>query len=422
MTWRTILTVAVFIGMCGFIAYWGDILGRRMGKRRLTLFGLRPRYTAIVTTTITGMLIAILTIAFMATVSEKVRVLMLEGEKILRERSILISERESARKAADEAKADIQRITADLDKLRVDLRRNKAALADTEKQLADAKLEVSAAKREIAQHTEKIATQRADIEDLEKRRSVLLQNLSVLWEDMGEAAAKYQGYIALRQGRVIFRSNEELARRVISCAQSGIDIRTEVLMLLGEAGKRAQAEGAKVGKNNRAVEILAKKVETDDPSKEPFLKESASLDAIVDQISSGSGTVVARIISIGNSVEGEQALIDFVLNYNRLVYSSGQEVARAVINGRASQGQVLGQVVHFLRTEVRPAAIGKGIIPYYDKEQDQPTVGQISPDQLLDIVDRVKAAGKQVTLIAIAKADTWSAGPLDLDFRMGVVQ
>jgi len=408
--------------MCGFIAYWGDILGRRMGKRRLTLFGLRPRYTAIVTTTITGMLIAILTIAFMATVSEKVRVLMLEGEKILRERSILISERESARKAADEAKADIQRITADLDKLRVDLRRNKAALADTEKQLADAKLEVSAAKREIAQHTEKIATQRADIEDLEKRRSVLLQNLSVLWEDMGEAAAKYQGYIALRQGRVIFRSNEELARRVISCAQSGIDIRTEVLMLLGEAGKRAQAEGAKVGKNNRAVEILAKKVETDDPSKEPFLKESASLDAIVDQISSGSGTVVARIISIGNSVEGEQALIDFVLNYNRLVYSSGQEVARAVINGRASQGQVLGQVVHFLRTEVRPAAIGKGIIPYYDKEQDQPTVGQISPDQLLDIVDRVKAAGKQVTLIAIAKADTWSAGPLDLDFRMGVVQ
>lgn len=479
MTWRTILAAVVFIGVCGFIAYWGDLLGRRMGKRRLSLFGLRPRYTAIVTTTITGMLIAMLTIAFMATVSQRVRLLMLEGEKILRERSILISERESARKAAGQAKADTQRITADLDKLRVVLRRNQAVLADTGKQLADARLKISAAKREIAtltseresalkaagearaeiqrmttdlarvlddlresklalantekqlvsakldvssakleiaQRREEIARQRADIEDLEKRRSVLLQNLQALWEQSGKV------YKTLRERTIIFRPGEELARSVIRCAQAKRDIRTEVLELLGESDKTARAQGAKTGDNGRAVSILAKKVETDDPGMGLFLEESVSIDAIVDQIASGSGTVVARIVSVGNSVEGEQAVIEFLLNYNLLVYSAGEEVARTVVDGQASQGEVLGQVIRFLRTEVRPAAMGRGIIPYYDKEQDQPSVGQISPDDLLDIVDRVKAADRPVTLTAVARVDTWSAGPLELSLRIGAAE
>jgi len=432
MTWQNVVALAVFIGVCGFIAYAGDVLGRRMGKRRLTIFGLRPRYTAIVTTTITGMLIALLTITVMATVSGEVKELVLRGHQILREYraaqaaySTVTKElrkqrevAEDARKEAEEAVRqrdllahEIARLSKNLKKLESDLGRNEAALRRTEKQLASSKRDLMAAKRDIEKRGREIAK-------LEKQRADLKHDVVVLLEDIGEAATKWPQYIALRERNVIFRSNEEIARRVIRCAQSKLEIRGEVLALLNDADQRARAEGAKAGDNDKAIKIRPKWWPGDGESgKGRFLKDSESIDALVDQIAGGSGSIVARVVSVGNSVEGEQAMIEFVPNYNRLVYSAGQEVAQTVIEGGASQGQILGQVITFLRAEVRPAAIGMGVIPHRDEEQ-QATVGQLSPDQLLAIVDRVNAAGRRVRLTALAKVDTWSAGPLDLDFRI----
>ena len=425
MTWPNVIALAVFVCVCGFIAYWGDILGRRMGKRRLTIFGLRPRYTAIVTTTITGMLIALLTITVMATVSGEVKEIVLRGHQILREYQAaqaaysavtkeLRKQREIAEKARKEAEEavrqrdslaeEIARLSKSLKKLDSDLQRNGATLRRTEKQLASSKHDIEKRSLEIAK--------------LEKQRADLKHDVVVLLKDMGEAATKWQQYIGLRERNIIFRSNEEIARRVIRCAQSKLEIRGEVLALLDDADQRARAEGAKPGDNDKAIKIRPKWWPgTGESGTGRFLKDSESIDALVDQIAGGSGSIVARVVSVGNSVEGEQAMIEFVPNYNRLVYSAGQEVAQTVIDGGASQGQILGQVITFLRAEVRPAAIGMGVIPHSDEEQ-QATVGQLSPDQLLAIVDRVKAAGRRVRLTALAKVDTWSAGPLDLDFRI----
>ena len=38
----------------GIIAFFGDRIGTRVGKRRMTLWGLRPRYTSIIITILTG--------------------------------------------------------------------------------------------------------------------------------------------------------------------------------------------------------------------------------------------------------------------------------------------------------------------------------------------------------------------------------
>ncbi len=441
MTWRTILAAAVFIGMCGFIAYWGDLLGRRLGKRRLSLFGLRPRYTAIVFTTITGMLIAIFTIAFMATISQRVRLLMLEGEKILRDRDVLVQKYEAARKSADAAKAgaakakadarratmqrdglieEVRRISAGLQKLRWNLVRSEAALDRTQRLLTSAQRDLSASNKrlaaaagEIMERKQEIAAQHLAIRDMEAQRNVLEA-------EMGEAVAKYQQYIALRQRPVIYRSAEEMARTTVDCAQPKMRIRAEVLRILDEADKAAAKKGARAGENGRAVKIITKRITGPDGTEQRTVTEAASIDALVDEISTGSGSVVLRIVVIGNTVEGEQALVEFVPNYNRLIYWKGQDVAETRIDGSASRGQILGQVISFLRSEVRPAAISKGVIPYFDEEQDQPAVGAISPDQLLDIVDGARNLGKAVRVRAVARADTWSAGPLDLEFRVEV--
>lgn len=48
----------VLIVMGGIIAFLGDRIGSKVGKKRMTLFGLRPKYTSVIVTIISGVLIS----------------------------------------------------------------------------------------------------------------------------------------------------------------------------------------------------------------------------------------------------------------------------------------------------------------------------------------------------------------------------
>ncbi|GAC1542977.1 MAG: hypothetical protein NVS2B17_22180 [Candidatus Velthaea sp.] len=51
--------VFIIVLIAGFVAYIGDRVGHQVGRRRLTLFGLRPKYTSTIVAVATGMLIAL---------------------------------------------------------------------------------------------------------------------------------------------------------------------------------------------------------------------------------------------------------------------------------------------------------------------------------------------------------------------------
>lgn len=81
--WTTAaLVVTVLMG--GLIAYFGDLIGRRFGKRRASLFGLRPRHTAVLITSVTGVLISLGTTVVLFLVVQPVRRVILEGEAAIR--------------------------------------------------------------------------------------------------------------------------------------------------------------------------------------------------------------------------------------------------------------------------------------------------------------------------------------------------
>ena len=67
----TLILVLAVVG--GVIAVIGDRLGTRIGKKKLTLFGLRPRHTAVVVTIFTGVCITTVTFGILAAASENVR-------------------------------------------------------------------------------------------------------------------------------------------------------------------------------------------------------------------------------------------------------------------------------------------------------------------------------------------------------------
>lgn len=63
MTWVDVLrgagTVLFIVVLAGVIAYLGDRVGHQVGRRRLTLFNIRPRYTSTIIAVGTGMIIAL---------------------------------------------------------------------------------------------------------------------------------------------------------------------------------------------------------------------------------------------------------------------------------------------------------------------------------------------------------------------------
>jgi uncharacterized protein (DUF3084 family) len=65
--------ILVLILVSGLVAFIGNLVGRGIGRRRLTLLGIRPRYTAQIITVVTGMLITVVTLAAVLLVSEDAR-------------------------------------------------------------------------------------------------------------------------------------------------------------------------------------------------------------------------------------------------------------------------------------------------------------------------------------------------------------
>ncbi|HXF82767.1 MAG TPA: DUF3084 domain-containing protein [bacterium] len=79
------LLIPVLIILSGAIALVGNAVGRNIGRRRLTLLGLRPRYTAQVITVATGMLITITTLLVVLALSQEARVALFRLNEVLRE-------------------------------------------------------------------------------------------------------------------------------------------------------------------------------------------------------------------------------------------------------------------------------------------------------------------------------------------------
>ena len=79
--------VVILIVIAGIIAYVGDYLGTKIGKRRLTLLGFRPHHTAIFITIISGILIALITFTVILSFSQEARTAFFGLEKLRKELS-----------------------------------------------------------------------------------------------------------------------------------------------------------------------------------------------------------------------------------------------------------------------------------------------------------------------------------------------
>ncbi len=105
--------IAIIAVMGGAIAYIGDKLGTKVGKKKLSMFGLRPKHTSIIVTIVTGILISAATLGLMTAVSWDVRTALFGMEELKAELVSLNNEVESKSKELESSRAALETKTAE---------------------------------------------------------------------------------------------------------------------------------------------------------------------------------------------------------------------------------------------------------------------------------------------------------------------
>lgn len=107
MFWTGLALISLVV-LGGFISYYGDLQGRRWGKKRVSWFGLRPKHTAILITSLTGAFVALLSIVTLLAVAPAIRNVVLRGEQAIQENKTLNSQLITQRLESERALRELE--------------------------------------------------------------------------------------------------------------------------------------------------------------------------------------------------------------------------------------------------------------------------------------------------------------------------
>lgn len=246
-----VFLIAALIVASGIIAYVGDVIGRRMGRRRLTLFGLRPRRTAIAISVLAGMLIAAFTLTSAMLVSQNVRDALLRVAEMRREIGRLESAARELETRAESSRRRAARAQRDLDAAKERLTAVLSALTQQTKRLGEQRQQLAAARERLRVVSAELATQRENLEitaarlrevsaELERERRELADQRRELEATRGALATTQQELGTKTQELSQVAAELANANRELDAAYA--ELRDNAQMIIKLTGEREQLE------------------------------------------------------------------------------------------------------------------------------------------------------------------------------------
>lgn len=187
------LILAVVV-VSGVVAYIGDVIGKRLGKKRVTLFGLRPRQTAVLVAVVTGCLITIGTICAVSLASNSVRVALFHLDELYAQIAAAEAEVRQARETAAQAEAEREEALLGLEESQASLSKTQAGLARATKAREEAVTRAeramataSSAEREAAAARTELSQAASQVADLRTQHERLQGDVQALEQARAEA-------------------------------------------------------------------------------------------------------------------------------------------------------------------------------------------------------------------------------------------
>ena len=376
---RLIIIMAV-VG--GFIAYLADKMGSKIGKKKMSIFGLRPKHTSILLTVTSGTIIAVLTIGVVAVSSQSARTALFGMEKLQRELKLLNAEKEDATLALNEAKGKVEEQNKKIGELDARMQESMRENDAMEAKLAEVNSMYSRAQEALASLTESKEQLTSEIEELEKT-----------------TAALRKGIINMREGQVYYRAGEVVYAGVM---RGGLKHDANV----------AQVNWLLQNANEAALERLGMQ-QKDQPLQAIWLSRGAVNNA-VNALDKSKGNLFFRVRTVANIIVGELAVCEIEMFENQFIYSDGTLIYSAdfdMHDGSTSHDNLL---MGFL-TQINHQAVEAGVLP----DPLTGKVGNMDAATMIETSNAIRRTNGLFTLKAYAKGDITTAGPVRL--RLEVV-
>jgi uncharacterized protein (DUF3084 family) len=348
------LIVSIIAGSA-MLAYLGDVLGSKYGKQRISLFGLRPKYTSRLITAFTGIFISVVVLTVMSFFSENVRVALFTLQSLRQELESLSLRLESNRVDLEEAHFELETL------------RNDRSVLINEKNV----LEVS------------VISLREESEELRLEL-----------ERMRLGTIMVQAHSLLAQGIIVPGSSREQVREMLSALE----------------------EKARVSVADRRSETRYTSSNDVRLSIEPEQRESVNPPGesdIVSRLSNSPERMYARILAAENIALGEIVRVRFECGVSYLLYDEGETLYRKLINP-GEEGFDAEETLHVFLRELKRQAIRTGILP----DPATNSVGSLEGEEFFEAVDQLKDVAVPTIINAVALQDIYTEGPVRIKIML----
>jgi hypothetical protein len=366
--------------VAGTIAYVGDKIGMKIGKKRLSLFGLRPKHTSIVITVGTGILIALASLLLLMGASKDVRMALFDMEAMLERLSALNQSLVSKNNELLGLRSDIEKKVSDL----LILQEDKDVLESNLTKLKKEYQVVQESKLELEDKVEKLTLQKSS---LTEQVDNLAHNISLFG----------RRYLSSLTGDIVYQKGEIIIEESIDLEESSDKIENKVDNLLEEADRLARQAGIEIKDNKEILEYNIQE-----------------LNRLHDILKEKKGRVILRLLSAKNTFKDEVLSINFDLYEDYKVYHQGD----TILIGNIQPSDDLSSIereLYLLLDSLNKKVISDGLL--VDSEVE---VGEISLISLYPIIDRLLLEKKSIKIEIVAIDDIWRSDNLrdNIEFKI----
>jgi uncharacterized protein (DUF3084 family) len=387
--WQLIL---IIVGISAVVSYVGDVLGMRIGKRRISLLGLRPRYTSTIITMFTGIAVAFLTLCAAAYTSESVRAAFFGVNYLEKEIARLMQDQLERRDQLSQMEFDLSMAYGDLSRMEEELLSASRDLKGVTAELGKAKLQAADLEKERARLGEQV-------ELLSRERERMESDVAAL---RAEADNLKEGLDEMKAGKVIVFQGERLAQIAVESGARPDDIDAALSRLVSAA---EEAITARDNASDRPRPVGGS----------PKVEISEALRReIHDKLASSSGRKLLRLTAAANVVLGQVVNGRIDIFDSKLVFRKDDVLLTDIVSGGLAQNDASDRLYTMLK-QINPKAVALGVLP----DPISGAVGNLDSLDFFSVVDRINESKQPMIITFLASDDIYTEGPVNIRIVLG---
>ncbi len=400
----------------GGIAYFADGLGRKMGKKRITIGKLRPRHTAALGTILSGILISSLTIAIVFGLSSDVRQWALQGAQAIRDLQATQKDLKNAKSQQDKLTNSNKELEVHNKVLEME---NKAKI----EKMKETDAQVIVIRNQVADLQSRKTTLEARIVTFQNQVRKYTKNITDLGSKLKNTVAQFdlskKEYTATNTRLTQLRASyQELSRQTQELQQADIQLRSEN-ETLGKGNETLKASNLQLNSDKSNLETSLKTLTSELDKRQTHLSEveanlttaEAKLQDTEDQYTRLKGLTEAMNDTVAKT------------RIEPIIFRFGEEITRIPVEANMTARQAGAAISAILRASRLKASDSgakeykglpvAGLFAHTDKNGNAVSPADLEANLVRQLTGRLEPG----VLISYSSVNAFAGEPVPLDIK-----